>query len=235
MAEELSIAIPQSQASTTKKRASKNEKLCLEDYLHLVHSRQTLHLTINQLNQVIRIHGFKKIHHAPKDLCFSLGESSKNKRMFSNRFSVSRNCKNLSRFSAQKVLVQAVESLELVDLPRSTVSESVSAFAAVVLEDVVADLGELSWQECCVISVEKISFSDGQSVFPAACSDQSLRVVNHSLSQAQKENRIDETRNLIPEAFRKDLKPTKMVPKRKRSNVRDYVASTLDSASLASC
>lgn len=155
--------------------------------------------------------------------------------MFSNRFSVSRNCKNLSRFSAQKVLVQAVESLDLVDLPRSTVSESVSAFAAVVLEDVVADLGELSWQECCVISVEKISFSDGQSVFPAACSDQSLRVVNHSLSQAQKENRIDETRNLIPEAFRKDLKPTKMVPKRKRSNVRDYVASTLDSASLASC
>ena len=200
MAEELSIAIPQSQASTTKKRASKNEKLCLEDYLHLVHSRQTLHLTINQLNQVIRIHGFKKIHHAPK-----------------------------------KVLVQAVESLELVDLPRSTVSESVSAFAAVVLEDVVADLGELSWQECCVISVEKISFSDGQSVFPAACSDQSLRVVNHSLSQAQKENRIDETRNPIPEASSKDLKPTKMVLKRKRSNLRDSVASTLDSASLASC
>ncbi|KRH55749.1 hypothetical protein GLYMA_06G277900v4 [Glycine max] len=200
MAEELSTAIPQSQASSTKKRASKNEKLCLEDYLHLVHSRQTLHLTMNQLHQVIRIHGFKKIHHAPK-----------------------------------KVLVQAVESLDLVDLPRSTVSESVSAFAAVALEDVVADLGELSWQECCVTSVEKISFSDGQSVFPAACSDQSLRVVNHSLSQAQKENRIDETRNPIPEASSKDLKPTKMVLKRKRSNLRDSVASTLDSASLASC
>ncbi|KHN33961.1 hypothetical protein glysoja_036768 [Glycine soja] len=199
MAEELSTAIPQSQASSTKKRASKNEKLCLEDYLHLVHSRQTLQLTMNQLNQVIRIHGFKKIHHAPK------------------------------------VLVDIVELLDLVDLPRSTVSESVSAFAAVALEDVVADLGELSWQECCVISVEKISFSDGQSVFPAACSDQSLRVVNHSLSQAQKENRIDETRNPIPEASSKDLKPTKMVLKRKRSNLRDSVASTLDSASLASC
>ncbi|KAL3017190.1 hypothetical protein AAZX31_06G261300 [Glycine max] len=66
MAEELSTAIPQSQASSTKKRASKNKKRCLEDYLHLVHSRQTLHLTMNQLNQVIRIHGFKKIHHAPK-------------------------------------------------------------------------------------------------------------------------------------------------------------------------
>ncbi|KAH1247869.1 hypothetical protein GmHk_06G017671 [Glycine max] len=141
MAEELSTAIPQSQASSTKKRASKNEKLCLEDYLHLVHSRQTLHLTMNQLHQVIRIHGFKKIHHAPK-----------------------------------KVLVQAVESLDLVDLPQSKVSESVSAFAAVALEDVVGDLGELSWQECCVTSVEKISISDSQSVFPAACSNQSLCV-----------------------------------------------------------
>ncbi|KAG5033139.1 hypothetical protein JHK85_017121 [Glycine max] len=157
MAEELSTAIPQSQASSTKKRASKNEKLCLEDYLHLVHSRQTLHLTMNQLHQVIRIHGFKKIHHAPKVF-------------------VSRNCKTLSRFSAQKVLVQAVESLDLVDLPQSKVSESVSAFAAVALEDVVGDLGELSWQECCVTSVEKISISDSQSVFPAACSDQSLCV-----------------------------------------------------------
>ncbi|KAG4980353.1 hypothetical protein JHK84_033934 [Glycine max] len=189
MAEELStVIIPQLQASSTKKRPSKNENWCLEDYLLLIHSRQTLHLTINQLNQV----------------------------------------------PAQKVLVDAVESLDLVDLPRSTVQESMSAFAAVALEDVVVDLGELNWQECCVTSVEKISFSNGQSVFPG-CSNQSLHVVSHSQSQAQKENRIDETRDLIPEAFRRSLKPTKMVPKRKRSNARDSVASTVDSASLASC
>ncbi|RDX60398.1 hypothetical protein CR513_61463, partial [Mucuna pruriens] len=212
MAEELTV-IPHSQASSTKKRSSKNDKLCLEDYLHLLHSRQTLHLTMNQLNQVIRIHGFKKIHHAPK-------------------FSVSRNCKNLSGFRAQKVLVDAVESLDLVDLPRSTLRESVSAFAAVAVEDAVADLGELNWQECCVTSVEKLSFCDGQSVFPAS-SDQSLRVMSHSESQAQKSKRIDETRELIPEAFRKSLKATKMVPKRKRSSGRalDSVASTVDSAS----
>ncbi|RZC28855.1 hypothetical protein D0Y65_000716 [Glycine soja] len=83
---------------------------------------------------------------------------------------------------AQKVLVQAVESLDLVDLPQSMVSESVSTFVVVALEDVVADLGELSWQECCMTSIEKISFFDGQSMFLAACSDQSLCVVNHSLS-----------------------------------------------------
>ncbi|KAH1161997.1 hypothetical protein GYH30_000743 [Glycine max] len=87
-----------------------------------------------------------------------------------------------SSLCAQKVLVQAVESLDLVDLPQSMVSESVSTFVVVALEDVVADLGELSWQECCMTSIEKISFFDGQSMFLAACSDQSLCVVNHSLS-----------------------------------------------------
>ncbi|XP_020236353.1 uncharacterized protein LOC109815941 isoform X1 [Cajanus cajan] len=198
MAEEFST---HSQANSTKKRPSKSDKLCLEDYLHLLQSRQTLHLTMNQLNQVIRIHGFKKIHHAPK-----------------------------------KVLVDAVESLDLVDLPRSTLRESVTAFAAVALEDVVADLGELNWQECCVTSVEKVSFGDGQSAFPAS-SDQSLRVMSHTQSQAQRSKRIDEIRDLIPEAFRRSLKAAKMVPKRKRSSVPalDSVASNVDSASLASC
>ncbi|XP_029130733.1 uncharacterized protein LOC109815941 isoform X2 [Cajanus cajan] len=183
MAEEFST---HSQANSTKKRPSKSDKLCLEDYLHLLQSRQTLHLTMNQLNQ--------------------------------------------------KVLVDAVESLDLVDLPRSTLRESVTAFAAVALEDVVADLGELNWQECCVTSVEKVSFGDGQSAFPAS-SDQSLRVMSHTQSQAQRSKRIDEIRDLIPEAFRRSLKAAKMVPKRKRSSVPalDSVASNVDSASLASC
>ncbi|XP_027911590.1 uncharacterized protein LOC114170307 [Vigna unguiculata] len=194
MAEELPSAIPQSQGSSMKKRPSKKDKLWLEDYLHLLHSHQTLHLTINQLNQVIRIHGFKKIHHAPK-----------------------------------KVLVEAVEAVDLVDVPRSTLRDSVSAFAAVALEDVLADLAELKWQECCVTSVERISFSEGKSVLPAS-SDESFRVTSKS-------KRMDEIRDLIPEDFRRSLKPAKMVPKRKRSKVPalDSVASTVDSASLASC
>ncbi|KAK7264399.1 hypothetical protein RJT34_32008 [Clitoria ternatea] len=192
----------QSLATTTKKRPSKKDKLCLEDYLNFLHSRQTLNLTMSQLNQVIRIHGFKKIHHSTK-----------------------------------KVLVKAVESLDLLNLPRSTLRESVSAFGAVTVEDVVADLGELNWQECCVTSVEKLGFCDGQSALPAS-SDQSLRVVNHSKLLTQETKRTDEICcDLIPEASQRSLKATKMVPKRKRNNVRalDSVASIVDSASLASC
>jgi len=51
MEEEIATAIPQLQGSSTKKRGSR-EKVWVEEYLHLLHSRQTLHLTINQLNQV---------------------------------------------------------------------------------------------------------------------------------------------------------------------------------------
>ncbi|QCD87533.1 cathepsin L [Vigna unguiculata] len=133
------------------------------------------------------------------------------------------------RMQRGKVLVEAVESLDLVDVPRSTLRDSVSAFAAVALEDVVADLAELKWQECCVTSVERISFSEGKSVLPAS-SDESFRVTSQWKS-------MDEVRNLIPEDSRRSLKPIKMVPKRKRRKVPapDSVASTVDSASLASC
>ncbi|KAG2397102.1 hypothetical protein LR48_Vigan08g095200 [Vigna angularis] len=151
-----------------KKRPSKKDKLWLDDYLRLLHSRQTLHLTINQLNQVIRIHGFKKIHHAPKVL-FSL--------------------KLYLKFLL-KVLVEAVESLDLVDVPRSTLRDSVSAFAAVALEDVLADLAQLKWQECCETFVERISFSEGKSVLLAS-SDESFRVTSQSKS-------MDKIRDLIP-------------------------------------
>jgi len=125
--------------------------------------------------------------------------------------------------------VEAVESLDLVDIPRSTLRDSVSAFAAMSLEDVVADLAELKWQECCITSVERISLSEGKSVLPAS-SDQSFRAGGES-------KRMNEIRDLIPEDFRGSLKATKMVPKRKRSQVPTLhsVASTVDSASLASC
>jgi len=48
---------------------------------------------------------------------------------------------------------------------------------------------------------------------------------------------MDEIHDLIPEDFQGRLKPTKMVPKRKKSKVAalDSVASAVDSASLASC
>ncbi|KAK7252102.1 hypothetical protein RIF29_35826 [Crotalaria pallida] len=228
-----------SSSSSSKKRTVKCEKLYLEDYLHFLLSRQTTQLTMAQLNQIIRIHGFKKIHHAPK-----------------------------------KVLADAVETLDAVDLPRSTLSQNnVSAFAVLTLEDVIADLNELNWQECCVTSLEKLStwnetfippplpppgFSNQKKILQLAyhASEKSQRKLTTPKSKTKiktflvtpksknfgltpKTRKVDEIYSLIPESFRSSLKATKMVPRRKRSNVHapDHAAggSTVDSVSLASC
>ncbi|KAL6138582.1 hypothetical protein ACLB2K_063863 [Fragaria x ananassa] len=51
---------------TKTKTKSQSDKMSLEDYLLLIQSRSTLHLTVTQLNQIISMHGFKKLHRIPK-------------------------------------------------------------------------------------------------------------------------------------------------------------------------
>ncbi|KAL4305933.1 uncharacterized protein LOC107648060 [Arachis ipaensis] len=222
MAQEAALMAMESQvnnASYTKKRSVRNDKLLLDDYIHFLRSRHSLDLTMCQLNQIIRIHGFKKIHHAPK-----------------------------------KVLVDAVNSLDLVKLSRSTLHSSVvSAFAALTVEDAIADLNELNWQECCVTSLEKLCSSNNNHkfLFPPSSSDphhSRLQFANHL--QVGPKRKIsgsgdgDETccggRELISEAFRSGMRPAKMVPRRKRSGAHApsgavcALSATVDSASLAS-
>ncbi|MED6141202.1 hypothetical protein PIB30_100919 [Stylosanthes scabra] len=208
MAQEAALMAMESQlvmnnASSTQRRPVRNTKLLLEDYIHFLGSRHSLDLTICQLNQIIRIHGFKKIHHAPK-----------------------------------KVLVDAVNSLDLVNLSRSTLHSSViSAFAVLTVDDAIADLNELNWQECCVTSLEKLcsrSNNNNNSInnnlsllFPTSSSDlhhSRLQIANHSLVTPKRKisGGGDETccggsRELISEAFRSGMRPAKMVPRRKRS------------------
>ncbi|CAB4303629.1 unnamed protein product [Prunus armeniaca] len=45
-----------------------NDKLSLEDYLLLIQSHSHLHLTKLHLNQIISMHGYKKLHKVPKKL-----------------------------------------------------------------------------------------------------------------------------------------------------------------------
>ncbi|XP_024023320.1 uncharacterized protein LOC21388300 [Morus notabilis] len=50
---------------TCKSRDSK-AKISLEDYLRFLHSRNYSDLCVNFLNQIISMHGYKKIHKSPK-------------------------------------------------------------------------------------------------------------------------------------------------------------------------
>ncbi|MED6170042.1 hypothetical protein PIB30_026894 [Stylosanthes scabra] len=220
---------------------------------------------------IIRIHGFKKIHHSPKVLC-SLPILSLTLIIFNSCFAVEKirgkmlpilvtlelflkNSRNFSVILPQKVLVDAVNSLNLVNLSRSTLHSSVvSAFAVLTMDDAIADLNELNWQECCVTSLEKLCSRSNNNhlslLFPPSSSDphrSRLQIANHSLVTPKRKisGGGDETccggnRELISEAFRSRMRPVKMVPRRKRSGSHVpsgavcALSAPVDSVSLAS-
>ncbi|KAM2527457.1 hypothetical protein TB1_024708 [Malus domestica] len=55
-----------SSASKRKTTSFHSEKMTLEDYLLLIQSNSHLHLTVAHLNQIISMHGYKKIYKVPK-------------------------------------------------------------------------------------------------------------------------------------------------------------------------
>ncbi|KAM3382694.1 hypothetical protein P3S68_008269 [Capsicum galapagoense] len=61
----------------------------------------------------------------------------------------------------KKVLADAVNTIELMDLRRSTLQEEISSEAFISLDEAINDLTRLNWQECCVTSLQTICFSNG--------------------------------------------------------------------------
>ncbi|KAK4255591.1 hypothetical protein QN277_008573 [Acacia crassicarpa] len=203
--ESLSQTQIQTQANKTssKKRTVKKDKLYLEHYLDFLRSLQTVGLSVKLLNQIIHIHGFRKLHKQPKS-----------------------------------VLVDAVNALDLMDLPRSTLGQSVSASATLALEDVIVDLNEIGWQECCVTSVHTLSSCTENSL----SLDQKPQVTEHLQTSSRtktskKHLDVNKVNGVNTKASQNGQQTTKMAPKkRKRTNGSDAIdsASTMDSISLAS-
>ncbi|OMO61084.1 hypothetical protein COLO4_33572 [Corchorus olitorius] len=104
-----------------------NPKISLEGYIDFVSSHKQLPLTKNFLNQIISIHGFRKMFRHPK-----------------------------------QALCDAVETLDLMDLSRSTLKSSISASAPLTEKEIIGDLSHLEWQECCVTSIQTLHSSDEQ-------------------------------------------------------------------------
>ncbi|XP_019232513.1 PREDICTED: stress protein DDR48 isoform X2 [Nicotiana attenuata] len=62
--------------------------------------------------------------------------------------------------TTKNVLIEAVKTMELMDLSRSTLQEEISSEEAVVsVDEAIKDLTQLNWQECCVASLQTICFS----------------------------------------------------------------------------
>ncbi|KAJ6412408.1 hypothetical protein OIU84_005456 [Salix udensis] len=75
-------------------------------------------------------------------------------------------CKSSSNGS-KKECIDVVDKIDLENLSRSTVKEKneISPCALMNMEDIVADLKMLDWQECCVTSIQSLKAkSDLQGV-----------------------------------------------------------------------
>ncbi|KAL4572769.1 hypothetical protein LXL04_019552 [Taraxacum kok-saghyz] len=60
----------------------------------------------------------------------------------------------------KKELMDAVRSIKLMDAHHSTLeNDFVSSDAFVSLNDVIQDLSEIHWQECCITSIQTIGLS----------------------------------------------------------------------------
>ncbi|KAM5578307.1 hypothetical protein ABKV19_008558 [Rosa sericea] len=112
----------------SKAKNNANAKMSLDDYLLLIQSRSHLHLTVSHLNQIISMHGYKKIHKVHK-----------------------------------RLLSDAVNSLELVNPCRSTLRDYISPLVTTKKDDVIADLSDLNWQDCCITSIQTLSSWEDRS------------------------------------------------------------------------
>ncbi|KAM2994266.1 hypothetical protein FF2_046259 [Malus domestica] len=184
------------------------EKMFLEDYLLLIQSNCHLHLTVAHLNQIIGMHGYKKIYKVPK-----------------------------KRFS------DAVSSLSLVEPARSTLKDYISPFVITTLEDVVADLADLDWKECCVTSVETLSSWKHTTSAPAAPASPRLDLDLVQYSQLQQSTPLALDSRLYgvvsaPNSASETAPPAKKLVtkrRRKRSPIAAGFARALDSFSYGSC
>ncbi|EEF44554.1 uncharacterized protein LOC8285020 [Ricinus communis] len=101
-------------------KSKMTQKIALEAYLEFLNSQKQINFTSKFLNEIISMHGFKKIQKSTKE-----------------------------------VLKEAVDTIELVNLSRSTLSEDeVSSCAFMNLEEVIAALNDLNWQDCCITSIQ---------------------------------------------------------------------------------
>ncbi|XAR72559.1 hypothetical protein NMG60_11019244, partial [Bertholletia excelsa] len=108
------------------------------DYTNFIDRNKQSDLTNSLLNQIIEMHGFRKP---------SGGTAQKAEHL--QRFY----CLNL-----QKVLIDALNSINLMDPIRSTLNDAIiSASAFITFQEAINDISDLNWQECCITSIQTLS------------------------------------------------------------------------------
>ncbi|XVF29371.1 hypothetical protein REPUB_Repub15cG0115400 [Reevesia pubescens] len=66
----------------------------------------------------------------------------------------------------KKALIDALETLDLIDPSRSTLKSNISSNAWLTEEEIIGDLNLLEWKECCVTSIQPLNSSPHQQSIP---------------------------------------------------------------------
>nr|GLL45483.1 uncharacterized protein LOC109169630 isoform X2 [Ipomoea trifida] len=101
-------------------------KLTVEEYLYFIDSHKELELSVDHLREVLLL----ELHIIDMHGFVKMSKTPK------------------------KLVLEAVDSLELMNPGRSTLQDdSVSSHVHLTVEEVIKDLDDLKWQECCVTSL----------------------------------------------------------------------------------
>ncbi|KAJ4729668.1 Regulator of rDNA transcription protein [Melia azedarach] len=125
----------------------------------------------------------------------------------------------------KSVVVDSVKAVDLMNPSRSTLRENISSAVSITLNDVMEDLKDLSWQECCVTSIKILNSHQDEA-----------KEKHNSFSELQKSTVIAKFTKPIEDASAASTssfagveigqKSKKWVKKRKR-NARGVANSTL--------
>lgn len=75
--------------------------------------------------------------------------------------------------------MDAVNTIELIDPRRSTLSQNIESLAVMTLKQLISDLRDLNWLECYVTSLQTISSSSGNNL------DQEVGILDVELSKSK--------------------------------------------------
>ncbi|CAL9213923.1 unnamed protein product [Arabidopsis halleri] len=181
-----------------KMRFGGEKKITVEEYVDFFTSGNSRNFTISYLNQILHMHGFRKLHKLQK-----------------------------------KIVGEAVDTLDLLDLSRSTLKEatvSSPSSSPLTLDEVISDIEALKWQECCLTSLQIINSQEITGSVPKPKQKKSNKrkkaTMKKSLNAANFGDENDNTMMMMIPAI-----PRKMRNKKAKKNLKSITTLVNDAAS----
>lgn len=133
----------------------------------------------------------------------------------------------------QKIVGEAVDTLDLLDLSRSTLKEapvSSPSSSPLTLDEVISDIEALKWQECCLTSLQIINSQEITGSVPKPKQKKSNKRKKATMKKSLNANFGDENDNTMMMMMIPAI-PRKMRNKKTKKNLKSITTLVNDAAS----